>query len=83
MSKKNKLKKILIVFAILLLLPLVWFGRYRFYNVQSSEYLNLMTPQDLEGYTDKLFYNVSDTIKLYSQSKVRFQYCHSKKNDCV
>jgi len=62
---KKHLIKIIIVCLILLLIPLVWFGRYRFYQLQPNEFFELMKPQNLEGYTDKVFYTVGDTIKLF------------------
>ena len=50
---------------ILAMLPILRYGKFRFINVQSHIFTELMIPQDLEGYTDKLFYTVGDTIKLF------------------
>ena len=49
--------------------PIIWFGRYRFYNFQANRAILFVAPQDLEGYTDKLFYTTGDTIKLFVRAK--------------
>ena len=59
------MKKILIILLVLLMLPIVYYGRYRFYKTQPNQHFDLMIPQDLEGYTDKLFFLIGDTINVF------------------
>ena len=62
-------KKLLIALIIFIALaPILWFGRYRFYTVQPNEYYKLMTPQSLEGFSDRMYYLSGDSIKLFVRS---------------
>jgi hypothetical protein len=66
---RKLIKIIIILFGLLMLVLIAWYGRYRFLKIPPREHITLMLPQDLEGYTDKLFYTIGDTIKLFVRAK--------------
>ena len=61
---------------LLFLLVFSWFYRYRFIVTISTDQIEGMYSNDLEGYTDRMFYSNSDTIKFYLKSKSTQNYIY-------